>query len=210
MNADGSGTQLLMNTVRPYYVYGAKWAPNGRFISYTAGAGGCNGIEVMDADATNSRPLAGYSRTEGVCAGSPAWAPDSKSIAFVFDHGMQPNGVYVVDRDGRNLRLIGAEGFEPVWSPDGRAIAFASSLADGKGFLNIVDTKGEDRRQADIGFTKGAPCWTSDSAHLIFVSDRGKFDTIYRLDADGRNLHALTTTYLGELFDPACQPTLPR
>ena len=56
---------------------------------------------------------------EGSERGS-AWSPDGSEIAFE-----RSGAIYVIDRDGNNLRYI-AEGRDPSWSPDGSKIAFES------------------------------------------------------------------------------------
>jgi WD40 repeat protein len=53
----------------------------------------------------------------------PAWAWDSRRIAFV-----DGPGVYVMDIDGSNLKLVSdstAVEFRPAWSPDGKTLAIS-------------------------------------------------------------------------------------
>ena len=77
--------------------------------------------------------------TEGV---SPAWSPDGQQIAFVrvpspdWRGYTQVGTMYLIDRDGSNLRELGAGG-RPAWSPDGTQIAF------------VTDTGGADVMNAD-------------------------------------------------------------
>jgi dipeptidyl aminopeptidase/acylaminoacyl peptidase len=69
---------------------------------------------------------------------SPAWSPDGKRIAYVFELVR----VYVMDADGRNrIRLI--QGKDPAWSPDGRYVAFASN-ALGNWEIYVVKFRASD------------------------------------------------------------------
>jgi Tol biopolymer transport system component len=60
----------------------------------------------------------------------PAISPDGKTVAFVRDGG--ENGIYLIDIDGSNERLIfsgRARLSSPKWSPDGAWIVFTRSDA---------------------------------------------------------------------------------
>ena len=63
-------------------------------------------------------------------------SPDGKRVAFDSDRGGS-RAVYVVDRDGQNLRRVSGVGFaqRPIWSPDGRRLAF--ERAGGRGTWNL-------------------------------------------------------------------------
>ena len=75
--------------------------------------------------------------TAGTRDGSPRWAPDGKSIAFVRapekDGKAQPAQIFLLQMDGGEARPItdlarGASG--PEWSPDGKRIAFTASTPE--------------------------------------------------------------------------------
>jgi len=91
-------------------------AVSGRIVLQTSSGGS---IVTVNADGTQATTL-----TSGL---DPAWSPDGKQIAFT--RWSEPQqGVYVMDADGGNMRLIyqinGAK--NPIWSPDGTKIAFTS------------------------------------------------------------------------------------
>ena len=77
---------------------------------------------------TNGR---GLRRPTNAGADSPAWSPDFKKIAFVFD-----GEVWVMNADAAGKkRLTRQGGWSPTWSPDGKQIAFGSSRADQSGYI---------------------------------------------------------------------------
>ena len=69
-------------------------------------------------------------------AGSFAWSPDGRRIAFV---GPSTLDIYVVSADGsrqRRLTRDGAPNVSPAWSPDGRRIAFEHGVP--RGGIHVV------------------------------------------------------------------------
>jgi len=87
--------------------------PSGRLVMQLASGGD---IVVVNADGSSLTRL-----TTGL---DPAWSPDGRQIAFT--RWSEPQGIYVMNADGSNLRMVyqinGAK--SPTWSPDGSKIAF--------------------------------------------------------------------------------------
>jgi Tol biopolymer transport system component len=88
----------------------------------------------MDADGSKQMQL---TTSPGRTVNSfPAWSPDGTTIAFRRfrigpSYGVQ-EGIYLVNSDGSNVRIITAHGGEsPAWSPDGTKIAFTSYVTGG-------------------------------------------------------------------------------
>ena len=54
--------------------------------------------------------------------------PDGHAIAFVSSRGNQglTFGVWLVDPDGSNLRIVANPGLGPAWSPDGRWVYYST------------------------------------------------------------------------------------
>ena len=87
--------------------------------------------------------------------------------------------VFVMDRDGGNLRQVtraGAASFAPFFTPDGRRIIFSSNLDDPKGrnfdlYLVNADGTGLERVTHNATFD-GFPMFSPDGTRLVFASNR--------------------------------------
>jgi Tol biopolymer transport system component len=118
VNADGSGTPLVV-TPSPYteWTFNA-WSPDGGRIAYRAtAASGATVYRVMNADGGGDHPLA--SPGEGD-ARSASWSPDGSRIVY--------EGALLSEISARNLYLANADGsgsaqpltsdgksFDPAW-----------------------------------------------------------------------------------------------
>jgi len=110
----------------------------------------------------------------------PAISPDGSTIAFVREGGEA--GLYLIDSDGSNERLIFAERGRlsaPKWSDDGQWILFG---------------RGDEYYEC---YPMGAACLTEDelAAHsphgtpLSLPSEIRYFDKLSVVDSDGNNFH---------------------
>jgi Tol biopolymer transport system component len=97
------------------------WSPDGRWIAFVR-----HGRSVPDQIFLLSTATGGVSQLTQdptYASGKPTWSPDSRKIAFS-GHG----GIWVMNKDGSQLRHLASAGSDPSWSPDGRWIVFASSI----------------------------------------------------------------------------------
>jgi dipeptidyl aminopeptidase/acylaminoacyl peptidase len=99
------------------------------FSLFTAAADGSGARQITGNSVVSvvdpSTPLGGDM--------NPRWSPDGNRIAFTRLLSDNLSSVYVVNADGRNLRLVSRGGYSehPKWSPDGRWIAFQEQLMHG-------------------------------------------------------------------------------
>ena len=201
MKANGSGlSRLTRNTA---YDDHPAWSPDGKWIAFTRedrtwpGSGEVNfDIWVMRANGKAQRQLTG-NRVDEVC---PAWSPDGKSIAFLADDPNSAGGrILVMRSDGSHRRLVArvpligsTPGQEyslqrPSWSPDSKRIAFVGA----KG-VTTVRSDGTHPVVLPAGLH---PSWSPDGKHLTFMryDEQSSIGRIYVMDADGKNLRALTS-----------------
>ena len=112
INAEGMG--FIRLTSSPDWDSGATFSPDGLAIAFSRGYQ----IAIMNLDGTGITPV-----DAGTFAVQPTWSPDSTRIAFVqpyldlceTDARVCPDTVFIMNRDGGELRLI-ASGNRPTWA----------------------------------------------------------------------------------------------
>lgn len=134
---------------------------------------------------------------------SPVWSPDGSKIAFSSNRNSR-FGIYIMNADGSNVRLLTDEPSEPggpVWSPDGSRIAFTVGTGgaidsvkptadiyvinvDGSGLVKLTEASAQNF----------GPTWSPDSRQIAFASNReaGNQWRIWVMNADGTNQRRLT------------------
>jgi Tol biopolymer transport system component len=80
----------------------------------------------MRPDGTRQRRLSRY-------ATDPAWAPDSRRVAYSSAEGKGVVDAFplaIVSVDGRRRTLVSGRLYNPVWSPDGKQLAATTDAVD--------------------------------------------------------------------------------
>jgi hypothetical protein len=178
-----------------------------------AGVGGWVGVGggLSGRDSGGEPSDLGVAREASPTASPPALAVRSSVTApapvtatrIVFRSSRDPEGVYTMDADGRNIARIGTEKYagppiDPQWSPDGSRVAFHqcpdtgggyASLyvmnADGTGIVHLAQGTMPCGTEGD----SGGLSWSPDGSRIVFL--RGS-DDISVVNADGTNLRHLT------------------
>jgi Tol biopolymer transport system component len=194
VGSDGSGLTRLTST--PGYDAEATVAKDGRIV-FTSVRDGDMEIYSMAGDGSDVRRLTNLPGPDG----GPFFSPDGTKIVFRGRHPQagaaelgdyftllkqaiwRPTGLelYVMDRDGSNLRQItklGGANFAPFFTPDGKRIIFSSNFKNPKGrdfdlYLVNFDGTGVEQVTFSPAFD-GFPMFSPDGRHFVFASNRNQ------------------------------------
>jgi TolB protein len=137
-------------------------------------------LTVADSDGFNDRVLveANYPLM------SPAWAPDSRKIAYVsFDK--KRASIKIVDLHDGSINTVsnfpGING-APKWSPDGSKLALVLSKT-GSPKIYTLELASKNLTQLTFGSSLDTePYWMPDGQNLVFTSNMGGRPQIYKLN----------------------------
>jgi Tol biopolymer transport system component/serine/threonine protein kinase len=164
-------------------------APDGRSFVFSRYRDNQYDIFLQRVGEAEARNLTADSNQDDWMA---AFSPDGSRIAFRSER--DGGGVFLMDADGGNLRLLTDEGFNPAWSPDGREIVYATSAANSpharnnaRSQLKAVNVETRERRLIDIGSGKDAvqPSWSPNGARIAYWGLRDTDRDIWTVPAAG-------------------------
>ena len=126
-------------------------APDGR-VAFSTDESGKMQLRVMNGDGTHARVVAESLDVRG----SPAWAPDGRSITCAASDAGVPRLVAVAV-DGRSVvRLLRDCSVDPVWSPDGRFVVYSGPDIGTTFRLQAVRPEGGSYPLPSVALTRGA------------------------------------------------------
>lgn len=144
-------------------------------------------LKSMRSDRAQSTPVTVYSVTSGeirqlgsVEAGYVTWSPDGSTLAYT---GAQPDGLWLVDADGRNQRTLLADmgkpanhGLGPVWSPRGDRILYQRRIgcceASEVVLVSVADGATKVIDNPSVGNRSWLPytvTWSPDGTTLLYT-----------------------------------------
>ena len=198
-----------------------EWSPDGGELLYDS----LGDVYVKPLDGGPARLLANFTGTER----SATWSPDGTRVAFVHSLEERSGGIYVVRRDGTDVRHVAATGTALLgtvrWRPDGTAVVFDATVVKSTGPRNppltttrvlVAGTEG-----ATIGVLRdhvAEPVPSPDNGQIligralkpIWPGYEAIKPGAYAMNADGTCLTLLTTgTAVGWQPRPAT-PVAPR
>ncbi len=192
VNVDGTGLTRLTST--PGYDAEATVARDGRIV-FTSTRDGDMEIYSMNGDGSDVRRLTRLPGPDG----GPFFSADGQKIVF---RGRHPDpgkelddyvallkkdlwrptslDIYVMDRDGRNLRQVtkglGGANWAPFFWVDGTKIIFASNFKNPRGpnfDLYLIDVDGTGLEQVTFSDKfDGFPMFSPDGTKIVFASNR--------------------------------------
>ncbi|HZI59030.1 MAG TPA: winged helix-turn-helix domain-containing protein, partial [Verrucomicrobiae bacterium] len=185
------------------------FSPDGSAMAYSADSG--KGFEIF------VRQLAPGGREMQITADGgqnmqPAWSPDGQFIAY---HSYRSGGIWIVPALGGGPRRTSEFGSHPSWSRDGAWIAFQSApstdlSADSSGVFSpstIWQVRSDGRDATQIthpGIPEGghgAPSWSPDGKHLVFVTVIVGRSSVWATDTRGSPTVRVSPDALGN-YDP--------
>jgi TolB protein len=160
-------------------------------IAFIQGRGQVREVTVADYD--GAAPV-GVTANRAIVM-SPAWSPDTRSVAFTSYMGGYPYLYRLFPFERRPVQLLaGFTGINtsPAWSPDGRAVAFTASR-DGNPeiYLLTLATMAMRRLTSHPGIDT-EPTWSPTGREIAFTSNRSGPAQIFVMDAEGANVRRVT------------------
>lgn len=161
-------------------------------IAFVASASGNKELYMMDYDGAGVTRLTA-NRSINL---SPAWSPDSRSIAYTSYAGSGYPYLYrLFPFENRPVQTLSGQlgiNTTPAWSPDGQYLALTLTR-DGNPEIYVLNVAtGGLRRLTTHAGIDTEPSWSPTGREIAFTSDRAGSAQIFVMDVDGANVRRLT------------------
>lgn len=194
-----------------YHDFVIEWSPDGRYLAVEAeGPIQDYWTYIVPLDGLESFPLS--IDDQPICAKSPVWSPDSRSLAFASNvSGQFEIGVYDVDK-GEIRWITSGKGEKeyPDWSPDGSQLVFVLNHGPNT-YLALKSSRNSELSEPDVHCAQiepgviYTPAFTPNGNEIVFVFDNPRHpDDLWAFNLKSGEFRQLTKslpeTYHPELF----------
>ncbi len=221
-------------TRHPSDDFAPTWSPDGRWIAFASNRTDNYEVYVMDANGGHVQNLTRHASDDFTPAWSPdgsqiAFISRRQGNSEIYIMEVMnilanpactalPDMFFVNENQPcappiRRLTDSSVDEAAPAWSPDGRSIAFVQA---GDRDSEIVAMRvncgdpmqgcpGDRNNLSDDPARDTDPSWSPDGRYIAFASNRGGAWNIYRMRADGSQVHRLTQdagTYVFPSWSP--------
>lgn len=169
-----------------------EWSPDGRFLAYT----NRGHVHVVSPESGLARKTSDFTTEASVAH----WMPDSRGLLAYVDRAGEAVQLLATDRDGswpRPVVALSGDVRDARPSPDGSSVVVVFRPADDP---NRWDLRIADLNTRSVRLLSGAPKqkdwmprWSPDGRTIAFISQRGGWDQVWLLGADGQGLRQLTS-----------------
>lgn len=190
---------MTKNTTRLHVFNGRS---NGRVRLWFGGVAGITAVLLAGCNGSDSGPgIPNPTATPEPTSGTPAptaTVPGTRSQQIVFTSTRNPQGIYLIDSDGRNLRRLSLNGQRPMFDRSGQRLVF-SATDNGDSEIFSANADGSNVRQLTNNTARDdEPSFSPDGSRIVFVSTRDSAagnvggEEIYVMNADGSQPRRLT------------------
>lgn len=176
------------------------WSPDGSKIVYASGRDkGDNSsnreLYMMNEDGTNQRRLTftpATTRNE-----HPKFSPDGTRVVYTEQNDSDDSEIKILNLADLTTTVITNNDENeqtPDWSPDGAQIIFTR---DGNIYTIAANGMDEVLLLDDFNYYISSPSYSPDGTHIVFSRGSNTDDNIYVANADGSNVHAVSSTAYG-------------
>ncbi len=178
----------LQITESPWIEGYPSLSPDGKNIIFASEVNSDRNIFLQRVGGKNLTNLTPNSKESDTM---PTFSADGKLIAFRSERN--PNGIYVMEQTGENVRKISDTGFHPSWSPDSQKIVVSDRAAAvhtvhtvPNSSLFVIDVATGEKRQIETKGDAIMPNWSPNGTRIAFwfVAD-GKLGEIATIPAEG-------------------------